>query len=123
MSAPVNILDGWVAVCRLDRLEPERGMAALLDGGEQVALFRLHDGRVCAVQNLDPFSGACVMSRGIVGTRRDRDVVASPMHKQSFDLSSGACLDAGADGDDKALTVYPVRVRAGVVEVRAAGPA
>jgi len=56
------------------------------------------------------------MARGIVGTRRDRDVVASPMHKQSFDLSTGACLDV--DDDERALTVYPVRVRAGVVEVR-----
>jgi len=63
------------------------------------------------------------MARGIVGTRRDRDVVASPMHKQSFDLSTGACLDAGEDADEKALTVYPVRVRAGVVEVRVPDPA
>jgi nitrite reductase (NADH) small subunit len=122
MNGPVSALDAWVPVCRLDRLEPERGQAALLPGGEQVALFRLHDGRVRAVQNLDPFSGVCVMSRGIVGTRRDRDVVASPMHKQSFDLSTGACLDAGGDAGENALTVYPVRVRAGVVEVRVPDP-
>jgi NAD(P)H-dependent nitrite reductase small subunit len=107
---------GWVRVCPLDRLEPERGVAALLGAGEQVALFRLHDGRVCAVQNRDPFSGAFVMSRGIVGSRSDRDVVASPMHKQSFDLRTGRCLD----DDDESLVVYPVRVRSGMVEVQVA---
>ena len=58
----------WLAVCALGDLEVERGRAALIDG-EQVALFLLHDGRVHAVQNLDPYSGAYVMSRGIVGDR------------------------------------------------------
>jgi nitrite reductase (NADH) small subunit len=54
-----------------------------------------------------------VLSRGIVGTRGDRVVVASPMHKQAYDLDSGECLDVpGA-----AVPVYPVRVRDGVVEV------
>jgi nitrite reductase (NADH) small subunit len=107
----------WQPVCPLDRLEVDRGSAALLAGGEQVALFRLPDGRVHAVQNRDPFTGAHVMSRGIVGTRGDHDVVASPMHKQAFDLRTGQCLD----DETQALTVYPVRVRAGVVEVRVAG--
>lgn len=108
----------WVPVCPLDRLEVDRGAAALLDGGEQVALFRSHDGEVHVVQNRDPFTGAYVMSRGIVGTRDDTDVVASPMHKQSFDLRTGRCLD----DDEKALTVYPVRLRSGVVEVNVTGP-
>ena len=107
----------WVRLCPIERLEVERGAAALLPDGEQVALFVLHDGEVHAVQNRDPFTGAHVMSRGIVGTRNDRDVVASPMHKQSFDLRTGRCLD----DDDKVLTVYPVRVRAGTVEVQVAG--
>ncbi len=105
----------WLPVCPLERLEVERGSAALL-GREQVALFRLADGQVHAVQNRDPFTGAYVMSRGIVGSRGDRDVVASPMHKQSFDLRTGRCLD----DDDTALTVYAVRVRAGMVEVQVA---
>ena len=53
----------WETVCLLDRLLPERGAAALLAaGGEpvQVALFRLADGTVRAVGNVDPFSGAAV---------------------------------------------------------------
>jgi len=109
----------WVPVCPLDLLEVDRGSAALLDGGVQVALYRLPGGRVHALANRDPFTGAYVMSRGIVGSRGGRDVVASPMHKQAFDLRTGECLD----DDNKALTVYPVRVRSGVVEVQVAGPA
>ena len=104
----------WTPVCPLERLEVERGTAALLDDGRQVALFRLHTDEVLAVQNRDPFTGAYVLSRGIVGTRQDRDVVASPMHKQSFDLRTGRCLD----DDTVTLTVHPVRIRSGVVEVR-----
>ena len=105
----------WVRVCAVDRLEVERGSAALLDQGLQVALFRLHDGSVHAVHNRDPFTGAYVMSRGIVGTREGRDVVASPMLKQSFDLRTGRCLDDGTAW----LPVFPVRVVDGVVAVAA----
>ena len=111
MTAVLETLT-WTAICRLDDLPVERGSAALV-AGTQVAVFRLHDDRVRAVGNLDPLCGAYVMARGIVGTRGDRPVVASPMHKQTYDLDTGVCLDA----PDVALPVYPVRVRNGVVEV------
>lgn len=80
-------------VCTIQDLEVERGRAALL-GREQIALFLLGDGSVYAVSNLDPYSGANVISRGIVGTRGDAPTVASPMHKQVFDLRTGECLDS-----------------------------
>lgn len=82
-----------VRVCRIRDLEVERGRAALI-GAEQVALFLLRDGSIHAVSNLDPFSGAHVISRGIVGTRGESPTIASPMHKQVFDLRTGLCLDA-----------------------------
>lgn len=82
-----------VRTCTIQDLEVERGRAALI-GSEQVALFLLGDDTVHAVSNLDPFSGANVISRGIVGTRGDAPTVASPMHKQVFDLRTGECLDA-----------------------------
>lgn len=103
---------GWTDVCPLDRLEPERGVAALVHG-HQVAVFRLHDGSVHAVDHHDPCSGANVIARGIVGTRGDRPIVVSPMYKQAFDLITGACLD----GSGRALAVHRVRVRDGVVQV------
>lgn len=102
----------WAAVCSLADLLPERGVAALF-GDLQVAVFRLHDGAVHAVGNRDPVSGACVLSRGIVGTRRDIPVVISPMHKQAYDLRTGACLDAPG----VTVPAYAARVRDGVVEV------
>lgn len=102
------------AVCRYDDLHPERGVAALVEG-EQVALFRLHDGSVHAVDHRDPFSGAHVMARGIVGTRGAVPTVASPMFKQVFDLVSGLCLDDAT----VSLRVFPVELRDGVVHVLA----
>jgi nitrite reductase (NADH) small subunit len=99
-------------VCEYDVLLPERGVAALL-GNVQIALFRTHDGEVFALGNQDPFSGANVISRGIVGSRGDVPTVASPMFKQVFDLRTGACLD----DPEVSLPVYAVEVVDGQVVV------
>jgi nitrite reductase (NADH) small subunit len=107
-------MSAFTPVCRYEDLLPERGAAALL-GQRQVALFRTFDGMVHAVDNRDPFTGAFVLSRGIVGTRGDRPTLASPLHKQVFDLGTGACLDDPA----VSLPVYPARIRDGMVEVAA----
>jgi nitrite reductase (NADH) small subunit len=107
--------DGWADVCGYDDLQAERGAAALV-GGQQVALFRLADGSVHAVGHHDPFSGANVMARGLVGTRGDVDTVASPVYKQVFDVRTGQCLDDGS----VRLPCWPVRVVDGRVRVRPA---
>lgn len=86
-----------VRVCTIDDLEVERGRAALI-GEDQVALFLLLDGSVHALSNLDPYSGASVISRGIVGSRGDVPTVASPLYKQVFDLRTGECLDTQGKG-------------------------
>ncbi|GEN78802.1 nitrite reductase small subunit NirD [Actinotalea fermentans] len=106
----------WIPVCRLADLAPERGAAALV-AGEQVALVRTVDDDVHAVDQRDPFSGAHVMSRGIVGSRGAALTLTSPMHKQVFDLRTGECLEA-MGREPQALRVWPVRVTCGVVEVR-----
>jgi nitrite reductase (NADH) small subunit len=104
----------WTAVCCYGDLQSERGAAALI-GQEQVALFRTFDGTLHAIGNQDPFTGAYVLSRGIVGSRGEIPTVASPLHKQVFDLRTGACLD----DETVAVPVYAVRVRDGLVEVMA----
>lgn len=109
----------WHEVCLLSDLSPERGAAALLDG-VQVALFRTHDDHVYALQQLDPFSAANVMSRGIVGSRGDVPTVASPMYKQVFDLRTGECLDA-VGKEPQPLRSYPVRVHDDVVSIALPG--
>lgn len=104
----------WTTACAYDFLIPNRGVGVLLPGGAQAALFRLDDGSVQAVGNVDPFSGAAVMSRGIVGDRGGRPIVQSPIKKQAFALEDGVCLDE----PDVALPVYPTRVTAdGQVEI------
>ena len=128
-SAPTLVPGrSWVAVCTLRQLLPERGVAVLV-GGEQVALFRVTGSRggplgrpidtVHAVGHRDPFSGAHVMARGILGSAGDRDTVASPMYKQVFDLRTGECLtDPGVR-----LPVHRTLVLGGVVHVSlGAGP-
>ena len=105
-------MSAYRSICPYDRLPVDRGVAALVDG-EQVAVFRTHDDELYAVSNLDPFSGAMVMSRGIVGSRGDRPTIASPVYKQVFDLATGVCLD----DPGVRLRVPDVRVHDGVVEV------
>lgn len=103
---------GWTEVCPVERITADTGVAALL-GTEQVAVFRLTDGRLFAVANRDPVSGANVVARGIVGDCAGRPFVASPLYKQRFDLVTGECLDdAGLR-----LPTWPVREVDGVVLV------
>lgn len=102
----------WTKVCAVDLLAVDRGAAALVDG-HQVAVFRLANGEVYAVDHHDPFSGANVMARGLVGTRGDTSTVASPIYKQVFDLATGRCLD----DETVSLRSWPVRVVDGMVEV------
>ena len=101
----------WVRACRVDALVPGRGVAVLLPGGEQGALFLLATGMVYAVGNLDPYAGAAVMSRGLTGDRAGEPTVASPLLKQVFSLRTGEALDDPATR----LPTYAVRVAHGVV--------
>ncbi|OII64772.1 nitrite reductase small subunit [Streptomyces sp. CC53] len=95
----------WLPVCDPEVLTPGRGMAALLPDGRQAALFRDRSGRLYAIDNRDPFTGAQVLARGLIGTAAGRTFVASPLLKQRFDLETGRCLD----DDEVAVDVYPVR--------------
>jgi len=109
----MTAVEVWTPVCVVTDLIPNRGAAALLEGNEQVAIFRTAGDEVYALSNIDPFSGAAVLSRGIVGDLRGVPVVASPMHKQHFDLRTGACVD----DPDVTVAVYPVRVEDGTILV------
>ena len=116
-TAPVTPPEshGWTPICPLERLQPERGVCALVDG-EPVAVFRTHDDRLFALHNLDPFSGASVLSRGIVGDLGGTPVVASPLYKQHFALETGVAVE----DDSVVVATYPVRGVDGTVEVGSA---
>lgn len=113
MNAGMNVATEWVSVCRLDDMVDDVGLRALV-GQAQVALFKV-SGREApyALDAVDPFCQAAVLSRGIVGDVGGELVVASPMYKQHFSLETGRCLE------DEAVRVrtYPVRVVEGLVQV------
>ncbi|MBZ4323236.1 nitrite reductase (NAD(P)H) small subunit [Streptomyces sp. SCA2-4] len=113
---------GWTPVCAYEVLIPGRGVAALV-GGHQVALFRDRAGRLYAVGNRDPFSGAYVVSRGLLGTRDGATVVTEPLYHRAFDLRSGACPDEpeAPGGGPAALPVWLVRLT-GVPDAPGDGP-
>ena len=107
----------WIAICLLVQLEPLWGEAALV-AGEQIAIFLLPDGTLHAVSNRDPATGSFVMSRGIVGSRGvdgsgQRPTIASPLHKQVYDLDTGECYTA----PHLQLPVHSIRVVDGEVQV------
>ncbi|WP_317620240.1 nitrite reductase small subunit NirD [Streptomyces sp. CBMA156] len=112
----VQIHDGtrWQTVCALADLQPGRGVAVLLPEAGQIALFRDGAGGLYAVDNLDPFSGAPVLARGLIGSRGDRPTLISPMYKQVYDLTDGRCLDedTAPGGAPAVLRRWPVRTAA-----------
>ena len=89
------VTSDWTSVCRIDEIVPATGVCALV-AGEQVAVFRLADNTLYAIGNVDPESGAAVLSRGLLGNLGERVVVASPIHKLHYDLRTGECLEEPA---------------------------
>ncbi len=106
----------WVPICPVERLTPDRGVAALVDG-HAVAVFLLSSDELHALSNVEPFTGTSVLSRGIVGELDGVPTVASPLHKQRFDLRSGRCLDVA----DTAVPTYSTKLVDGVVHVAVGG--
>ncbi|HEX9546421.1 MAG TPA: nitrite reductase small subunit NirD [Acidimicrobiales bacterium] len=113
LLAPTHV---WADVCDVADLVPDRGVAALVDG-QAVAVFLLSDGQVFALANRDPWSGANVLSRGIIGSVDGRLVVASPMYKQHIDLATGQ----GIEHPDVRVPTWPARIVDGRVQVARQG--
>ncbi|MCP2372221.1 nitrite reductase (NADH) small subunit [Agromyces terreus] len=112
MSMTIETTTLWIHACEVRDLEPGWGEVALL-GGRQVALVRVAGDEVYAVDHEDPHTGAPVMARGITGSRGDRPTIASPLHKQVYDLATGECFT----DPSLALRTYRARVVDGAVEV------
>ncbi|OFI38927.1 nitrite reductase small subunit [Arthrobacter sp. SW1] len=103
---------GWHRVCMLEDLEPNWGEAAIIDG-LQLALFRLPSGEVYAVAQQDPATLSNVMARGILGSRGDSPTIASPLHKEVYDLRTGECFTK----PELRLQAFATRLVDGAVEV------
>ena len=102
----------WEGVCAVDDLEPSWGEVALLKA-QQIALFLLSKDEVYAVSHRDPHTQANVMARGIVGSKGDRPTVASPLHKEVYDLATGECFS----NPELVLQTYRTRIVGGMIEV------
>ncbi|WP_355661774.1 nitrite reductase small subunit NirD [Halomonas salifodinae] len=121
----------WQTLCTRADLVPFSGVAAWIETAEgpaQVALFYLPSDptpsqssgpngtpALYALDNHDPFSGANVIARGIVGDLQGAPVVASPLYKQHFRLSDGQCLE----DDAVRLRTWAVRLDGEQVEIHA----
>lgn len=101
MNASLEAQVGISSICTIADLVPFSGVAVLV-GGQQIALFYIPtqsisdhaaQAQVYAIGNYDPIGKANVLSRGIVGDKEGRLVVASPLYKQHFCLETGVCLE------------------------------
>jgi assimilatory nitrate reductase catalytic subunit len=107
--------EGWTSVCELDDVVPGTGVCALVEG-HQIAVFRLGDS-VYALDNFDPASEVNVLSRGLVGDFKGERVVASPIYKHHYSLTTGKCLeDAG-----KSVNVHRARIMDGRIWLKVGG--
>jgi nitrite reductase (NADH) small subunit len=102
----------WHRVCPVDELEVAWGEAALI-AGRQVALFRTAPTEVSAVAQQDPATLANVMARGIIGSRGSRPTIASPLHKEVYDLETGECFT----NPELMLEAFATRLVDGFIEV------
>jgi nitrite reductase (NADH) small subunit len=102
----------FTPVCSVEEILPNTGVAARV-AGRHVAVFRVGADRFHAIDNIDPRSGASVLARGLIGNLGERIVVASPLYKNHFDLSTGECLEA----PEQSVKAHAVQVQDGRVFV------
>jgi len=101
-TAPMN----WIPVCSSEALAP--GAATLArHGAARIAVLRLDDGTLCAVDNRCPHEGYPLQQGTLKGP-----VLTCCWHNYKFDARTGACLM----GDEDVAT-FPVREVDGRVEV------
>ena len=107
----------------LSDLSIGRGVGVLGPDFEQAALFRVPAAesdreatagrsKLYALGNIDPFSRAAVISRGLTGGDGE-PMGDQPARQQAFSLRTGVCLD----DESRSVPSYAVIVRDGAVEV------
>jgi len=95
----------WVEVCSLDDIPPSQ--ARTVNAGENmIAVFRLTDDRVKAVENRCPHKQG-PLAEGIISG----DDILCPLHNWRIHLDSGEV----AAPDEGCVKTYPVKVESGQV--------
>ncbi|MCR9222326.1 MAG: Rieske (2Fe-2S) protein [Alphaproteobacteria bacterium] len=109
----------WTEILDADVLPAGGRRVVKTDCGKQIALFRLEDGRLRACNNRCPHEGY-PLAEGSLSGGGSADapcLLTCNWHNWKFDLASGETLVGG-----DALRVYPVRERAGRIELDLADP-
>lgn len=101
-----------MALGRIDDIPVGEGRAYVVDG-RQIAVFRLRDGSLRALDAVCPHRGG-PLADGLTDSR----VVVCPLHGFTYDLETGCEVGNGG----AAVTAYPVHPDAdGTIRLRIAG--
>ncbi|MBI5415906.1 MAG: nitrite reductase small subunit NirD [Candidatus Omnitrophica bacterium] len=79
----------FVNLGRVDQIALGHGRCFVV-GGEEIAVFRLRDGKLAAVENRCPHRQG-PLSEGLLGSGK----VVCPLHGHKFDLASGEGMEKG----------------------------
>ena len=110
-----NLIDkkDWLTICNITDIAKNTGVCADFNG-KQVAIFHIQSlSEVKAVCNLDPFSGANILSRGLITEKEGQHYIASPLLKQEFCLDTGQCQQ----DESVAIPTYKARIDGDLVQL------
>lgn len=115
MSVAIQMKNEWVDVCSTADLVDYSGISAMLNG-QQIAIFYVPDAEptIYALDNFCPSANANVLARGIIGDVNGELVVASPIYKEHFSLTTGLCIEKPLS-----VRVWPVSIQSDRVLVMA----
>jgi len=98
-------MTNWIEVCKLDEIPPSQARTVKV-GDTTIAVFRLTDNRVKAVENRCPHKQG-PLAEGIISG----DNILCPLHNWRISLDSGEV----AEPDKGCVKTYPVKVENGQV--------
>jgi 3-phenylpropionate/trans-cinnamate dioxygenase ferredoxin subunit len=101
-------MSAWVDVAAIEDF-PAGAVRSVEVDGAQVAVFNV-DGTCYAIEDICPHDGGILTGGTVEG-----DVVVCPRHGARFCIRTGKVLAPPAYED---VVVFPVRIEAGVVQVR-----
>lgn len=108
---------GMLEVGPIDFITVGHGRCVIVNG-RQIAVFRLRDGRVFAIDNVCPHR-AGPLSAGLVGIDHasQLEAVVCPYHSYKFSLRDGRGLDT-----ELQVRSYPAEVREGRIYLTVTSP-
>jgi len=102
MSSDINQTVGatWRSVCKVGEI-PQFGGRTVRTGSTEIAIFRLSDDRIRAVENRCPHKQG-PLAEGIVSG----DIIICPLHARKINLESGKVLPP----DSGCVKTYAIKV-------------